>query len=136
MPPKIIRKIGIAILQDKKILMARSKKNTEIFYVPGGKLEQGESDIECLKRECKEELNVEIKTESIQYLNTFEGPAHGQPEGTLINTKLYLGEPLREPKASSEIEEIKYFSSQDQKQLSEFAAHYIFPWLKDNNYIN
>ena len=137
MPPKIIRKIGIAVFKDGKILMARSKKNAEIFYVPGGKLEKEESDTDCLKRECLEELGVAVESDTIKYLQTFEGPAHGQPEGTLINTKLYQCTLEDEPKASSEIEEIRYFDSvSDRQHLSEFAGEYIFPWLKKNNYIN
>ena len=137
MPPKTIRKIGIAVFKDGKILMARSKKNTEIFYIPGGKLEDGESDTDCLNRECLEELGIKVKSGTIKYLQTFEGPAHGQPEGTLINTKLYQCELEGEPKASSEIEEIGYFDSiSDREHLSEFAGEYIFPWLKENKYIN
>jgi len=137
MSPQTIRKIGIAVFQDGKILMARSGKNAEIFYIPGGKLEENESDMDCLERECLEELGVKPKIDSIKYLYTFEGPAHGKVEGTKINTKLYLSELTSEPKASSEIEELQYFdSSTDKKHLSDFASEYIFPWLKENKYIN
>lgn len=50
------------ILENSKILIGcRKKGDFEGFWeFPGGKVESGESDIQCLKREIKEELDVDI----------------------------------------------------------------------------
>ena len=47
-----------------KILVTQRSKNMNLplkWEFPGGKLESDESEIECIKREIKEELNIEIK---------------------------------------------------------------------------
>lgn len=46
------------ILKEGKILIAKRKEGKWEF--PGGKVEKGESVEECLKRELKEELNIEV----------------------------------------------------------------------------
>lgn len=46
-----------------KILVTQRSKNMKLplkWEFPGGKLENGESEIECIRREIKEELNIEI----------------------------------------------------------------------------
>ncbi|OGI01240.1 MAG: hypothetical protein A2Y25_01775 [Candidatus Melainabacteria bacterium GWF2_37_15] len=52
------------IEKDGKVLIARRKSGKCIgakWEFPGGKLEVGETLEECLKRELKEELDVEVK---------------------------------------------------------------------------
>lgn len=52
------------IEKDGKILIARRKSGKCVganWEFPGGKLEEGETQEECLKRELKEELNFEVK---------------------------------------------------------------------------
>ena len=47
-----------------KILVTQRSKYMKLplkWEFPGGKLENAESEIECIKREIKEELNIEIK---------------------------------------------------------------------------
>ncbi len=56
----MIDKVGGIILQDKKILVQRKNNNREECIIPGGKREGKESDFETLKRELKEELDVEL----------------------------------------------------------------------------
>ncbi len=137
MEKKTIQKVGIAVFKDKKILMARSKKNAETFYLPGGKFELGESDINCLKRECFEELCTKVQDDQITFLSEFEDVAHGQPEGTMIHMKLYSVKLVNEPEPSSEIAEIGYFDSTSEKNnLSVLCINKVFPWLKENGYIN
>jgi 8-oxo-dGTP diphosphatase len=49
---------------DTKILVAQRSKKMKLplkWEFPGGKLEGNESEIDCIKREIKEELNIEIE---------------------------------------------------------------------------
>ena len=55
-----------------KILIAQRSRNKSLAYkweFPGGKLEEGETLEECLKREIKEELDLEI-TVGEKYMTT------------------------------------------------------------------
>ena len=51
------------VLFNSKILVTQRAENMSLplkWEFPGGKLEDNESEIECIKREIKEELNIEI----------------------------------------------------------------------------
>ncbi|MDO8639279.1 MAG: NUDIX domain-containing protein [Candidatus Daviesbacteria bacterium] len=133
---KTIFKVALAIFKDKKLLQVRSKKHPEVFFTLGGKIEQGESDIDCLKREVKEEINCDIDQSSIRYLTTFEDIAHSKEEST-VNIKMYTGKLIGDPQPTSEIAEIGYFDiNAPKKNLSTIAQRTIFPWLKQHGYIN
>ncbi|OQX81995.1 MAG: hypothetical protein B6D56_00985 [Candidatus Omnitrophica bacterium 4484_70.1] len=61
------------IKQGDKILISQRKENDTfglLWEFPGGKIEEGESLEEALKREIKEELGVEIKSKKL--IHTFE----------------------------------------------------------------
>ena len=63
---KIIEVVAAVILNEGEILCVQrgeSKLNyiSEKWEFPGGKLESGESEVEALKREIKEELNLKIE---------------------------------------------------------------------------
>lgn len=52
------------ILIDNKTLVTQRSENMKLplkWEFPGGKLEENESEIECIKREIKEEINIEIE---------------------------------------------------------------------------
>lgn len=61
---KIINVTCAIILKDKKILVTQRSEEMKLplkWEFPGGKLEINESEIDCIKREIKEELNIEIE---------------------------------------------------------------------------
>ena len=61
--PPMIRAAVAILQQEKRILICQRKKNScyELKWeFPGGKAEVGESLLECLKRELREELSIEI----------------------------------------------------------------------------
>ena len=133
---QIIKKIALAVFKDKKFIQVRSKKHPEVFFSLGGKLEEGESDVECLKREVMEEVGCKVDEESIKFLAEFEDVAHGI-EDSLVNIRLYEGKLIGEPSPSSEIAEVGYFDTNSpEKHISEIAQKKIFPWLKEHGYIN
>lgn len=68
--------VGAAILRDEEVLCAQRGYGELIgkWEFPGGKIKQGESPIEALKREIKEELNIEIEICDKIDSTTFEYP--------------------------------------------------------------
>lgn len=59
-----------------RLVQVRHRKK---MYFPGGKLEQGEGLKAALIREVKEELQLELKEEDIEYIGSVTGPAYPQP---------------------------------------------------------
>lgn len=59
-----------------------------MFKFLGGKPEGQESDIECVKREVKEEIDVNVIEGSIKYSSSFENIAYNK-KNTKVNIRLY-----------------------------------------------
>ncbi|NLO82275.1 MAG: (deoxy)nucleoside triphosphate pyrophosphohydrolase [Clostridiales bacterium] len=60
----MITVIAAIIVQDGKVLIGRRAEGQALagkWEFPGGKLEKGETPQECLRREIKEELNLDIE---------------------------------------------------------------------------
>lgn len=132
---KVIHKVALAVFKEKRMLQVRTNKQEEVFYTLGGKIEKGETDIECLKREVLEEIGCEVNESSLRYLTTFEDIAHGGL--AMLHLRMYDGKLIGKPKPKSEIVEIGYFdTNSDPKNLSVIAKRTIFPWLKIHGYIN
>ncbi len=65
------------IEQGGKILITqRTREGSQPlkWEFPGGKIEEGETPVECLKRELKEELNVDIHVGELFLTTTFDYP--------------------------------------------------------------
>lgn len=133
--PIVIRKIALAHIKDRKVIMVRSAKNDEVFYMLGGKLESNESEIECLHREVKEEIGADIVTGSLKFLHEFEGVAHGK-ENSIVNIKLYTGEIMGETVALNEIVEVQYFDTSVSRKHLGIVSIEIFDWLREHDYID
>ncbi|UOQ52031.1 NUDIX hydrolase [Hymenobacter cellulosivorans] len=123
----MIDKLAWIRVENGKILTARSR-NRDIYYIPGGKREAGETDEQALRREISEELTVDLIPESVQLLGEFEAPAHGQPAGTLVRLRCYSAEYAGVLHPSAEIEEMQWLSYADRHRVSE-VARLVFDFL-------
>src|SRR4030042_790990 len=99
-----IDKLGWIYIKNKKLLGVRSK-GKDVYYIPGGKRERGETDKEALVREVKEELNIELTPESLKLVNIFKAQAHGKEGGVMLQMTCYSGDFKGKMSSSSEIEE-------------------------------
>jgi 8-oxo-dGTP diphosphatase len=113
----VIDKIAWLHLVDGRILSTRSR-GKDVYYLPGGKREPGETDAETLVREIREELDVAVTPESIAAAGTFEAQAHGHAAGTVVRMTCYTAEYRGTLTASSEIEEIAWLHYADREKVS------------------
>jgi 8-oxo-dGTP diphosphatase len=129
----LIDKLAWIHIENKRLLSTRSR-GKDIYYIPGGKREPGESDEQALLREVKEELDVDLLRDTITFLGTFEAQAHGKEEGTLVRMTCYTADFSGELRASAEVEEALWLVYKD-KDKSSPVDQIIFDWLKDRQLI-
>ncbi|WP_031523131.1 NUDIX hydrolase [Streptomyces sp. NRRL F-5123] len=87
-----------------RVLCARPR-GKGVFYVPGGKREGAESDLETLVREIREELDVVLDPGTAAHTGTYEAGV----DGGLVRMACYTADYRGELTPSSEIEEIAWF---------------------------
>ncbi|MBP9820099.1 NUDIX domain-containing protein [Candidatus Woesebacteria bacterium] len=104
-----IDKLAFIFIKNRQILMTLSK-GKDTYYIPGGKREGNETDIEALSREVEEELTVKIIPTTVKHYGTFEAQAHGKPEGTIVRMTCYEADFTGELQPSSEIQDIAYYT--------------------------
>ena len=102
---------------DGKILSTRSK-GKDAYYLPGGKRDPGETDLQTLVREIKEELAVTVDSTTAVHEGTFTAQAHGHPAGVEVQLTCYSAAHEGTPTPSSEIEEIRWLSYADRPLVS------------------
>lgn len=56
------------IVNNEKLLVVKHSEEFDYYALPGGKIEVGENPLECIKRELKEELGVEVKEVKLTYV--------------------------------------------------------------------
>ena len=91
-------------LKDGQILCARPR-GKDIFYIPGGKREGAETDLQTLLREIAEELTVVLLPETVRHVGTYQADQ--------VRMSCYTGDYQGTLAASSEIAELAWFSYAD-----------------------
>ena len=129
----IIDKIAFIHIKDKKVLVTLSKGKS-IWYQPGGKREEGESDEETLIRDLKEELSIDIIPSTVIYYGTFKAQAHGKSEGVIVQMTCYVADFEGKLKPANEIDRCDYFPY-SRKEETSAVDHLIFDDLKNKGLI-
>ena len=112
-----IDKIAWIHLDGGRILGTRSR-GKDVYYLPGGKREPGETDVDTLVREIDEELAVAIVPATAAHLGTFRAQAHGHAEGVTVQMTCYTAEHRGEPTPSSEIAEVAWLTYADRPRVA------------------
>lgn len=112
-PPKrpAVLRVAAGIVTDAsgRTLLVR-KRGTTAFMQAGGKIERGESALDALRRELREETGLELDLDSTEFLGSFRAEAANEPN-TVIRAEVFALRTLVEPVAGSEIEELRWIES-------------------------
>ena len=124
----MIDKVGGIILQDKKILVQRKNNNREECIIPDGKRENNATDFETLKRELKEELDVELL--EAEFIGGYEDIAvfSNKP----IHVQAYLVKVKGDIKVQNEIKEAIWIDRNYKSKgikVGSILGKYIIPQL-------
>jgi 8-oxo-dGTP diphosphatase len=127
----LIDKIAWIRLEDGKILSTRSR-GKDVYYIPGGKREPGETDVQTLVREIREELDVAIAPGSATHVGTFEAQAHGHAVGIAVRMTCYVAAYQGTLTPSSEVDGLIWLTYADRARVSP-VDQLIFDHLHQND---
>jgi len=92
-------RISVVVIEDGKILLVKHRKgNRQYWVLPGGRLEYGETFIDCAVRELKEETGLVIEAEKFIFLSEAIAPDRSRHivniylKAKVIGGKLQLGD--------------------------------------------
>ncbi|ANZ36256.1 hypothetical protein BBK82_09460 [Lentzea guizhouensis] len=110
----MITVVGLVHVEAGRLLVVRSR-NKKAFYLPGGKIEPGETPGEALRREVREELGVEADRPEV--LQRYVAPAYGEGEGAMVDMTCFTATLHGTPQPTGEIAELTWVTR------DEYRAH-------------
>lgn len=117
---KLIDKLALVHVRDRRVLLARSHGKSAL-YLPGGKRDRGESDIDALRREIAEELDAQIQDAFVKPFGEYVAPADGKAADVSVKLTCYTAALTGSPRASAEIAELVWAQSTDAARCSAAA---------------
>ncbi|MBN1293144.1 MAG: NUDIX domain-containing protein [Candidatus Latescibacteria bacterium] len=113
-----INKIGLLVIKDGKFLMCRKDNFTSMLILPGGKIEKGETHLECLERELREELG-EVTAINLKPVGVYHDLAHSDDPGIIktLEIQVYQGDLSGDPRPCSEIVKLVWFGKTSNRDL-------------------
>lgn len=103
--PTVLRvAAGIITDAEGRTLLVR-KTGTSFFMQAGGKIEPGESALDALSRELREEIGVDLDPDTTEYLGSFRAAAANEPD-TVLRAEVFALSVTGDVRAAGEIEEL------------------------------
>ncbi|WP_194813604.1 NUDIX domain-containing protein [Nocardia sp. XZ_19_385] len=107
---RLIDTVAWVRIEDGRILCARPR-GKDVFYIPGGKREGTETDLQTLLREIEEELTVALLPDTVAHVGTYEAADNG----LLVRMSCYTADYRGTLAASSEIDALAWFAYADRE---------------------
>lgn len=110
---------------DNKILMIKfNKKWGNVYAPPGGKFENGESPLDCIIREFKEETGLELVNPRLQGISYWQDSHEGII--FIYTAKEYIGEIHQSEEGNLEWIDINDFDKINQFEQNAKFTNYLF----------
>ena len=88
-------------------------RGRDVIYMPGGKIDAGETAFDAAIREAREEISVDLDPTSVTELFTVTVQAHGEPDGRLVEMRVFQASTPDEPIASAEVDAVHWVTTLD-----------------------
>jgi 8-oxo-dGTP diphosphatase len=121
---------SVCVLRDGALLTVR-KRGTSRFMLPGGKLEPGESPVDCAVREAEEEVGLVLAAADLVEIGDWTSSAANEPEA-LVRSTVFLAPPGQpEPRPLGEIDELRWHPVEaDGHALAPLLLEHVLPALR------
>lgn len=103
---------AIALVRERRVLMVTAR-DREVYYMPGGKIDDGETAAEAAAREALEEVALDLPPDELEELFEVVVQAHGEPDGRLVRMRVFRAETDAAPEASAEVGALHWVSTAD-----------------------
>jgi DNA polymerase-3 subunit epsilon len=108
--PTVLRvAAGIVTDAEGRTLLVR-KRDSTAFMQAGGKIEPGESALDALIRELREEIGIDVDLDATEYLGSYRAVAANEAD-TVIRAEVFAVTTGQEAVASNEIEELLWLDA-------------------------
>lgn len=110
LPPLLVS--AVALVRDRRVLMVTAR-DREVYYMPGGKIDPGETPAEAAAREAFEEVTLRLDPGELEELFEVRTQAHGEPLGREVHMRVFRAETTAEPVPAAEVGALHWVTTGD-----------------------
>lgn len=124
-----IRVVAAAVVREGRLLLVSKQAAPDVFYLPGGKPEPGETPEQTLLRELEEELGAAPVPASLDLLAAVEDQA--ALEDVPMRLTIFRAALDREPSPEAELAELRWAAPDDlgAMRLAPAVTNHVVPLL-------
>ncbi|NYH52169.1 8-oxo-dGTP pyrophosphatase MutT (NUDIX family) [Nocardiopsis arvandica] len=116
-PPAVIDALAWVHVHEGRLLCVRTE-GVDLFYLPGGKREPGESDEAAVAREAREEVSVILRPGTFRRIAVIDEVAHAQVPGARVRLSCHTAEHDGEIAVDNEIAELAWIGFADRERCA------------------